>query len=72
MSTESTEPSTTPPGPMSATSREVVEPTIRKSTKSKSKVKAKKSIGTKSKGRKSTAKNTKSKKKAKARRRAAK
>ena len=72
MSTESTEPSTTPPGPMSATSREVEEPTTRKAIKSKSKVKAKKSIGTKSKRRKSTAKNTKSKKRTKARRRVAK
>ena len=71
MSTESTEPSTTtPPGPMSATSPEAVEPATRRATKSKSKIKAKKSIGTKSKRRKSTAKNTKSKKRTKARRRA--
>ena len=71
MSTESTKPSTTPPGPMSATSREVV-PTTRKAIKSKTKMKAKKSMGTKGKGRKSTAKNTKSKKRTKARRRVAK
>jgi hypothetical protein len=73
MSTESTEPSTTtPPGPMSTTSREVEEPATKKAAKSKSKTKAKKSIGAKSKRRKSTAKNTQSKKKTKARRRAAK
>ena len=72
MSTESTEPSTTPPGPMSATSREVEEPTTRKATRSRSKMKAKRSIGNKGKRRKSTAKNTKSKKKTKAKRRAAK
>ena len=70
MSTESTEPSTTPPGPMNSTSREVVEPATRKATKSKSKITAKKSMGTKSKRRKSTAKNTKSKKRTKVRRRA--
>jgi hypothetical protein len=69
MSTESTEPSTTtPPGPMSTTSREV-EPAIRKAAKSKSKMKAKKrSIGTKGKRRKSIAKNTQSKKRTKTRR----
>ena len=44
MSTESTEPSTTPPGPMSATSREVEEPTTKKATKSKTKPKTKRKV----------------------------
>jgi hypothetical protein len=64
---ESTEPST-PPGPMTTTSREVV-PITRKATKSRSKTKAKKSMGIKGKRGKPTTKNTKSKKKIKTRKR---
>jgi hypothetical protein len=63
MSTEPTEPST-PPGPMTTTSREVVS-TARKATKPRSKMKAKKSMGTKGKRRKSPTKNIKSKKRTK-------
>ena len=67
MSTESTEPST-PPGPISTTSREVA-PSKRKIIRSKSKTK--RSVGTKTKtktkgkSKRSTAKNIKSKKRTK-------